>query len=97
MCSSSQHFVWPFLVLLQESVKLTDKTHKIYIENLAGPMQVDKFNWRTVASWHTYSAETISEQGCSNLSVKKGATGWEWLIRSHSSARFCFQLSGNLN
>ena len=26
-----------------------------------------------------------------------GHTGREWLIRSHSSARFCFELSGNLN
>ena len=25
------------------------------------------------------------------------ATGWERLIRSHSSARFCFELSGNSN
>ena len=25
------------------------------------------------------------------------STGWERLIRSHSSARFCFELSGNLN
>ena len=24
-------------------------------------------------------------------------TGREWLIRSHSSARFCFELSGNSN
>ena len=24
-------------------------------------------------------------------------TGWERLIRSHSSARFCFELSGNSN
>ena len=24
-------------------------------------------------------------------------TGWERLIQSHSSARFCFELSGNLN
>ena len=24
-------------------------------------------------------------------------TGWVRLIRSHSSARFCFELSGNLN
>ena len=26
-----------------------------------------------------------------------GDTGQERLIRSHSSARFCFELSGNLN
>ena len=25
------------------------------------------------------------------------STGREWLIRSHSSARFCFDLSGNSN
>ena len=24
-------------------------------------------------------------------------TGWAWLIQSHSLARFCFELSGNLN
>ena len=24
-------------------------------------------------------------------------TGWAWLIRSHSLARFCFELSGNSN
>ena len=32
------------------------------------------------------------------VSVKfKGDTGRERLIRSHSSARFCFELSGNSN
>ena len=25
------------------------------------------------------------------------SAGWEWLIRSHSSARFFFELSRNLN
>ena len=29
--------------------------------------------------------------------LPRGSTGREWLIRSHSSARFCFELSGNLN
>ena len=55
-------------------MKLTDKTDKIYIEKLAGPMQVDKFNWRTVVIWCIYSAGTISAQLCSKfkyLSVKK--------------------------
>ena len=43
-------FVWLFLVLLRESVKLTDKDD-IYIYTLLvpGPVQVDKVNW-TVAS-----------------------------------------------
>ena len=27
----------------------------------------------------------------------QGSTGWEWLIQSYSSARFCFELSGNSN
>ena len=29
--------------------------------------------------------------------IDKTSTGRERLIRSHSSARFCFELSGNLN
>ena len=31
------------------------------------------------------------------LQKNKVTTGWERLIRSHSSARFCFELSGNSN
>ena len=31
------------------------------------------------------------------LSLRQGITGRERLIRSHSSARFCFELSGNSN
>ena len=29
--------------------------------------------------------------------LRNSITGWERLIRSHSLARFCFELSGNLN
>ena len=29
--------------------------------------------------------------------VMDTGTGREWLIRSHSSARFCFEISGNSN
>ena len=29
--------------------------------------------------------------------ISDSITGREWLIRSHSSARFCFELSGNSN
>ena len=32
-----------------------------------------------------------------HMAVGKSVTGWEQLIRSHSSARFCFELSGNSN
>ena len=35
--------------------------------------------------------------GKNNHSVGKLNTGRERLIRSHSSARFCFELSGNSN
>ena len=44
--------------------------------------------------------------GCSQYIIKfpckfgewfQSDTGWVRLIRSHSSARFCFELSGNLN
>ena len=36
------------------------------------------------------------EPGVSNILISKMSdTGWERLIRSHSSARFCFELSGN--
>ena len=36
---------------------------------------------------------------CISLDVRqcKHTTGWEWLIRSHSLARFSFELSGNSN
>ena len=40
---------------------------------------------------------TESAKLVSNNPVVQKNTGWEWLIRSHSSARFCFELSGNLN
>ena len=44
-----------------------------------------KLTGRNVFDWNTGN---ISKGAC---------TGWERLIRSHSSARFCFELSGNLN
>ena len=32
-----------------------------------------------------------------SYSTMEFITGWARLIRSHSSGRFCFELSGNLN
>ena len=40
----------------------------------------------------TYANEVILHK---TREKAKQCTGWEWLIRSHSSARFSFELSGN--
>ena len=57
---------------------------------------VDKL--QRVESYTTYNAEI---DVCDYLDVDRKIsicdTGWERLIRSHSSARFCFKLSGNSN
>ena len=43
-----------------------------------------------VASWYlTKEVAGLSPFTMINIFV----TGWEWLIRSHSSTRFCFELS----
>ena len=44
----------------------------------------------------TRSTALVSD-ACLILNPTKGGTGRALLIRSHSSARFCFELSGNSN
>ena len=39
----------------------------------------------------------VSKVHCTECKRMNGTTGQEWLIRSHLSARFCFELSGNSN
>ena len=56
---------------------------------------MDMLNW---ASLTVHNQKVVSVTTEFNLRISHyGGTGWVRLIRSHSSARFCFELSGNLN
>ena len=46
---------------------------------------------------HFVYSQTYVCKVCMFEILAKRYTGWVRLIRSHSSARFCFELSGNLN
>ena len=49
--------------------------------------------WNAFLFLSNFSLVTVAKTLLLNISI----TGWEWLIQSHSSARFCFELSGNSN
>ena len=46
---------------------------------------------------HDFHASLLAMHGIDACKVAKVSTGRERLIRSHSLARFCFELSGNSN
>ena len=46
---------------------------------------------------HDFHASLLAMHGIDACKVVKVSTGRERLIRSHSLARFCFELSGNSN
>ena len=59
------------------------------------------FKHEIIGIWQRFHRNfelTVFELTVPDLYFKYGqGTGREWLIRSHSSARFCFELSGNSN
>ena len=65
------------------------------ILSAAGVPETNQVTVATVTTTSTTNTQTVA--GTRAGYIPLFTTGWELLIRSHSSARFCFELSGNLN